>query len=289
MTVCAVVLAAGEGRRLRPITANLPKALCPVGNVPLLDRVLARLAHHGLSGPTRVAVNACYLAGQVVEHVGNRAYLSEEETALGTSGAIGQLREWIAGRGVLVANADAYLAPADATRRTDLAVLFEGWTGTTVRVLAVPADRRHPAEFREPELRDQQFGGLRFAGCTLLPADVAAGLPATHSDLVRTAWRPAEREGRLELIRYDGLYLDTGTVEDFLEANLHAAGPASRIAPDAVVDGKVDRSVVGSGAEVHGTLTRSVVFPGGYVGADEHLVDAIRVGADLTVPALPDR
>jgi NDP-sugar pyrophosphorylase family protein len=219
-------------------------------------------------------VNACYLADQVVEHVGSRAFASVEETALGTAGAIGNLREWIADRAVLVGNSDAYLAPAGG-HRTDLAALLDGWAGSTVRVLGVPADRHHPAE----------FGDLRFAGFSLLPPDVAAGLPATHSDLVRTAWRPAERDGRLEVIRYDGLYLDTGTVEDFLEANLLAAGPGSRIAPDAVVDGKLDHAVVGAGAKVHGTLTRSVVFPGGYVGADEHLVEAIRVGADLTVQA----
>lgn len=67
--VCGLILAAGEGQRLRPLTEQLPKALCPVGNVPLLDRVLARM--HGL-GLTDVAVNAAYLAGQIVRHVGDR-------------------------------------------------------------------------------------------------------------------------------------------------------------------------------------------------------------------------
>ncbi len=58
--VCAVVLAAGEGRRLRPLTELRPKALCPVGNVPLLDRALARVAGWP-AGPRTVAVNAAYL------------------------------------------------------------------------------------------------------------------------------------------------------------------------------------------------------------------------------------
>ena len=74
-TVCGIILAAGEGRRLRPLTELLPKALCPVGNVPLLDRALARLAGLGLTTPGTVAVNAAYLAGQVVAHVGDRAHL----------------------------------------------------------------------------------------------------------------------------------------------------------------------------------------------------------------------
>lgn len=64
--VCAVVLAAGEGRRLRPLTERTPKALCPVGNVPLLELALARVAAlvPGLSGPDRVAVNAWYQIGR---------------------------------------------------------------------------------------------------------------------------------------------------------------------------------------------------------------------------------
>ena len=53
--LCAVVLAAGEGRRLRPLTELLPKALCPVGNVALLDHALRRV---GGLGPGDVAVNA---------------------------------------------------------------------------------------------------------------------------------------------------------------------------------------------------------------------------------------
>ena len=109
--ICAVILAAGVGRRLRPLTEHRPKALCPVGNVPLLDRALHRVAALGFGDPTTVAVNACYLGDQVVRHVGDRAWLSVEPgEPLGTSGGIARLRDWIAGRGVLVGNADAYLA-----------------------------------------------------------------------------------------------------------------------------------------------------------------------------------
>jgi MurNAc alpha-1-phosphate uridylyltransferase len=66
--VCGVLLAAGEGVRLRPLTEVLPKALCPVGNVALLDRGLARFDGLGLP----VAVNAAYLKEQIVRHVGER-------------------------------------------------------------------------------------------------------------------------------------------------------------------------------------------------------------------------
>lgn len=272
--LCAVVLAAGEGTRLRPITHVLPKALCPVGNVALLDRALARLDRHGLRGPVSVAVNAWHLADHVVAHVGARAYLSVESgpSPLGTAGAIANLRDWIAGRAVLVANADAYLAPRTQTSQ-DLAALLRDWDGTTVRILCVDADDRHPPE----------FSGRRFAGFSLLPAQVAAELPLERSELVTSVWRPAERAGLLELVPYDGLYLDTGTPADYLAANLHAAGASSLVAPDALVTGEVERSVIGPRARVEGRVTRTVVLPDAVVGPDEHLVDAVRLGADITM------
>jgi NDP-sugar pyrophosphorylase family protein len=281
--LCALVLAAGQGRRLRPITETVPKPLCPVGNVPLLDRALDRLAAHGLAGSGRVAVNASYLADQIAAHAGGRAFISTEPEALGTAGAVGHLRDWAAGRAVLVGNGDAYLAPdpASADPGHDLAALLHGWDGETVRVLVVPAADPESAEFHGPA------GPAVFAGFSLIPASVAAALAPVRSELVREVWRPAERDGRLELIRYDGLYLDTGTVPDYLAANLHAAGAGSLIAPDAVVTGRVERCVVGAAATVGGTAIRCVIFPGAVVAADEMLVDAVRVGTGLTVTAVP--
>ena len=275
MDICAVVLSAGEGTRLRPLTAALPKALCPVGNVALLDRALDRLDRHNLSGPAQVAVNACYLADRVVTHVGDRAHLSCEPgpPALGTAGALCHLRDWVAGRAVLAVNGDAYLAPA-TDLVPDLGPLLNGWDGRTVRVLTVPAGDR-PAEFR----------GTRFAGVSLLPADLVSALPSGHCELVLTVWRPAERAGRLEIVPYGGWYVDTGTRGDYLAANLHAAGLAggSIVAADAQVSGPVIASVVGSGAVVAGSITRCVVLPGGRVAPGEELVDAIRIGADVTM------
>lgn len=265
--LCAVVLAAGVGLRLRPLTERLPKALCPVGNVPLLDLALARVETLSIA---EVAVNASYLADQVVTHIGTRAHLSvEPDGPLGTAGALGQLRDWIDGRGVLVANADAYLSP------DDVGGFVDGWDGRTVRLLGVPTT---PDDVN-------RFGRHRFAGVSLLPWHRVKDLPAEPSALVGTVWRPAEAAGELEVVPYDGMYLDTGTPADYLAANVDAAGEGNLVAPGATVTGRCERSVVGAGAVVAGDLTRSVVWPGGRVEAGEHLVDAVRAGADLTVTA----
>jgi NDP-sugar pyrophosphorylase family protein len=276
--VCAVVLAAGEGRRLRPITEHLPKALCPVGNVPLLDRALDRVAALGFAGPGVVAVNACYLGEQVVRHVGDRAWLSVEPgDPLGTAGGLANLRGWIDGRGVLVGNADAYLADPAAPPGPDIAALLAGWDGRTVRLLGQPVTG--PA-------RPGDFDGHRFAGFSLLPWAWIRDLPALPAELVRAVWRPAEAAGALEVVGFSGRYLDTGTPADYLAANLHAAAGDSLVDPTAEVSGGYRNAVIGAGAVVRGTVERCVVWPGAVVHLDERLTDAVRVDDSLTVPAL---
>ncbi len=260
--LCAVVLAAGEGSRLRPLTTLRPKPLCPVGNTTQLDRTLDQLAAIGLAGPELVAVNACYLAGQIVDAVGPRARLSiESPPALGTAGGVAALSDWIDGRDVLVCNADGYRAPGDEALR----LLLSGWERDRPRLLVVPDPQR--GDFGTPRrIR-------RFAGASLAPWSLVSTLAAEPSEL-SVPWRRAEAAGRLELTGFDGIFIDCGTPADYLAANLHASGGDSVIASDATV---------------YGALTRCVVWPGATVTADERLVDVVRAtlpdGSPLTVPA----
>ena len=270
--VGAVILAAGEGQRLRPLTEDLPKALCPVGNVPLLDRALARVAALGL--PT--AVNAAYLADRIAAHVGDRAHLSIEPAPLGTSGGVARLRSWIDGRAVLIGNADGYLADPHRSVGKDIAAMLDGWSGETVRLLTKPVDPGATGG----------FSGRRFAGFSLLPWHRVRELTSEPAELVRTVWRPAEAAGELTVVDYAGTYLDTGTPPDYLAANLDTTRGGVLLHPDAVVTGVVRHAVVGAGAVVRGRVERAVVWPGGVVEADEVLVDAVRYPGG-TVPAGP--
>jgi MurNAc alpha-1-phosphate uridylyltransferase len=266
--VCAVVLAAGLGTRLRPLTTVLPKALVPVGNVPLLDRALHRLSAAGLNGPHTVAVNAHHMADKIAALVGDRAHVSHELSPLGSAGALGLLKRWIDHRAVLVLNADAYVSAPPG----DLRDLLDDWDGRTVRMFGRKADDGHPP-----------FGGLAFAGASLLPAADALALTSEYSHLVLTTWRPAERAGRLESIALDGTYMDCGSPADYLAANMHAAHGDNLIAPDALVTGAAHASVVGAGSAVFGVVRRCVLWPEAHVDADEVLIDSIRVGRDMTV------
>jgi NDP-sugar pyrophosphorylase family protein len=235
---------------LRPLTELRPKALCPVGNEPLVDRSLRQLqplTHH-------LAVNAHAQLGQMQTHL--RAcwpgvHLSAERVeALGTAGAIGLLREWIAGRSVVVHNVDAW-------HRADLAsLLADGWDGERMRLLVV--DR--------PERGD--FGPWMYAGACLLPWSVVEKLQPVPSGLYEVAMHEAERNGELDLVPYDGPWFDCGTPATYLGANLEASG---------------GETVIGDGARVEGEAIRSVIWPGAAVARGERLIECIRTETGLTV------
>ena len=75
----------------------------------LLDRALAAVERVVGAGPEVVAVNAHHDAGAITGHVGARAHVSvERPEALGTAGAVANLRPWLDGRPALVVNADVW-------------------------------------------------------------------------------------------------------------------------------------------------------------------------------------
>jgi MurNAc alpha-1-phosphate uridylyltransferase len=107
----AVILAAGRGERLRPLTDRTPKALIPIGGVPLAGRILSRLAQAGFR---RAIINVCWLGSDIREALGNgRAYgieivYSPESVAQETAGGVrlALLRGLVESDPFLVHNAD---------------------------------------------------------------------------------------------------------------------------------------------------------------------------------------
>ncbi len=91
----AIVMAGGQGQRLRPLTENMPKPLLPVAGRPILDRILDGLRDSGIED---VVLSLNYLGDRIREHVGdgsahelNVAYVAEQQR-LGTAGALTLLR-----------------------------------------------------------------------------------------------------------------------------------------------------------------------------------------------------
>lgn len=240
--LAGVVLAAGLGTRLRPLTLLRPKALCPVANVALVDLAVERVA----TATEDIAVNLHHGRAALDVHLAPSIHRSMEERPLGTAGALGRLRGWVDGRGVLVVNADTWCPGS-------LAGFVAGWDAERIRLLVAGEEELHPTS--------------RIAAALMPWADVAS-LSDEPSGLYETSWRAADAAGRVDVVRHDGPFVDCGTPEQYLAANLAASGGASVIGERAVIDG---------------TLERSVVWPGAIVHRGESLSGAIRADRRITV------
>ncbi len=94
----AVVIAGGEGTRLRPLTTTTPKPLLPVANQPIMSHVLHLLHRHGIDD---VVISVAYLANAIRSYfgdgsdIGMRIRYVQEETPLGTAGAVANARNFL--------------------------------------------------------------------------------------------------------------------------------------------------------------------------------------------------
>lgn len=105
----AILLAAGEGRRLRPQTLSTPKCLMPINGTPILDLWIEMLVGH--KNLTQIIINTCYLAEKVEKHINRhkhreRISISFEPTLLGTAGTIKKLERQIKTEHIFIAHAD---------------------------------------------------------------------------------------------------------------------------------------------------------------------------------------
>ena len=107
-----MILAAGRGERMRPLTDTLPKPLLPVGDYPLLERHILKLAKANF---VKCVINVAYLPGLIQEYLGDGSrfgidicYSRETEGALGTAGGIVHALDFFADRELLVMNGDIF-------------------------------------------------------------------------------------------------------------------------------------------------------------------------------------
>jgi len=289
-----LLLAAGLGQRLRPLTEQVPKALLPVCGVPLLDRHLARLLGDeiptfGAAPPPRirrVVVNTHHLAEQISAHIERHAHrerivLSHEPAILGTGGAIAQALPHLRSDPFIVINSDALFdAPLAACLAWHAARSFPA----TLILVAAP---RWASVFVAGDTvreirRGQRFpDAFTFSGCHVVSQELARALPrhAFH-DVIETyaALTGVRRLGAFVVRDPDAPFLDVGTPGDYLAAHRRLMGPefqhrgfrdpSAMIGPEAWVE----ESVVLGGARLDpGThLRRCIIGPGACAGGDLH-------------------
>ena len=106
----AVVMAGGEGSRLRPLTSSRPKPLVPVANKPVMHHIVDLLARHGISD---VVATLHYLADEIENYFGDGSEFGismryvVEDTPLGTAGAVKLAQTLLEGERFVVISGDA--------------------------------------------------------------------------------------------------------------------------------------------------------------------------------------
>jgi MurNAc alpha-1-phosphate uridylyltransferase len=209
-----MVLAAGRGARLRPLTDTLPKPLVPVLDRPLLDHAIDRLA---AAGVTRVVVNTHHLGAQIAAHLRGRErpeiVLSPEATALETGGGVTQALPLLGAAPFFAVNGDSLwldgatpaldrLAAAFDPARHDAMLLLQ----RTVSAVGYEQNRGDFFIDRAGRPRRVEMGEIApflFAGVQILSPSLFADAPAGAFSLNRLYDR-ALAAGRLGAIIHDG-------------------------------------------------------------------------------------
>jgi NDP-sugar pyrophosphorylase family protein len=274
----AMVLAAGLGLRMRPLSRLRAKPALPVLNRPLLHWTLDLLARHGV---TDVVVNTHHRAASVRRAVGDgsafglRVSYSHEPRILGTGGGPRRVRAFLGDEPFVLANGDVFfdfdLSALVAAHRASGAL-------ATLALRPNPDPKRYGPVVTAPGGRIRSILGKPsagkgsvslFAGVHVLEGSILERLPRGASDSVRDLYVPLLAEGAPLLgVRTKGAWYDLGTPALYLaaQASLLAAGRGD--ATGSCVDAS---AYVAAGARI----VRSVIGPGCRVEAGASVVGSV--------------
>lgn len=287
----ALVLCAGFGTRLRPLTDELPKPLVPVGDRSILEHALDRLSQAGI---TEIAVNVHHLASAFEERLtraGPKVRYIVEPAILGTAGGVAGARRVLPSAPLLVWNGDVLLDPPldlllarVANNSFCLAVAPRAWGEGTLGL---------DEQGRVVRLRGEQFGreqqGGDYVGVLALGAELADRFPERGCSFGDVALPLLRSGGTIQSVPVRTPWIDAGDCRALLAANmawLADRGLQSYLADSAELAPGVtlSASLVGARARVRGSgaLQRCVVCPGASVTAP--LSDAIIAPSGRVIP-----
>ena len=243
----AMILAAGLGTRLRPLTLKIPKALIPVANRPLIDRNIEYLKAYGI---TEIVTNAHHHREQIIRHINNdigfgiKIEVSVEPEILGTGGGIKKtLGFWGPGpflivNGDIVTDINLNKALEIHKKAGNLAtlVLHDCRPFNKIRI------NRHFNIMEIPfERRVEGADRLAFTGIHIIEPELLTFLPDGFSDII-DCYRKLILKGRAigAYVATGHYWRDIGTVESYVIANKEAL--------------KENRFLTGHGCQIHDTV-----------------------------------
>ncbi len=294
----AMILSAGFGTRLRPLTRGIPKALVPVFGSPLIEIQLLRLRHlaTGTYECARVVVNTHHLAHAIEQYVhavdfGFEVVMSHEEQILGTAGGLRHAMRFFSSPWILTLNVDTLTPiPLGKMLRTHTT------GGNAVTLLLVDSDLNRNVQVGGEKVRailpekgsDDCF---TYTGCQIVNLSFLEELSeGTFLDM-RDVYHQLASEGRLGAVVSTGPLVDLGSLEGLLafhgprlrKTALNLLPPGSSAATLAR-DSEPETGFVDPAAEVvaGARVRRSLVLGGSKLLAGSSVEDSI-VGPDIEV------
>jgi len=226
----AIVLAAGQGERMRPLTTRLPKPLVRLAGRPLIDHVLDRLTRTGVE---KVVVNVHYLADQIETHLslrqGTRPEIvisDERDLLLNTGGGVAKALPQLGAGPFFIHNADSVWS--DSVQAA-LPEMLRQWDKERMDGLLLLApltsslgysgkgDFAMTPDGRLSRRGERQVVPFAFAGVSLCDERLFKDAPQGPFSL-NLLWDRSLKAGRLYGIRLDGRWMHVGTPEALAEA-----------------------------------------------------------------------
>jgi N-acetyl-alpha-D-muramate 1-phosphate uridylyltransferase len=230
----AMVLAAGLGTRMRPLTLERPKALVEVGGRPLIDHVLDRLA---AAGVRRAVVNVHAFADQMEAHLRHRPDLEivisdERAGLLETGGGLKAARSLLGDEPILVANIDTIWTEGPLPAIEKLVGAWNAAEMDDVLLLAPideclgfdgPGDFYRDAEGRLDHRGERESAPFAYAGVHLMDPRPIVGWP-DEAHGIFSHWMKMAAAGRLHGVVMDGVWMHVGDPTARVAAEARLAG-----------------------------------------------------------------
>jgi N-acetylmuramate 1-kinase len=224
----AMVLAAGLGNRMRPLTDTIPKPLVALGGKPMIDHALDRLQDAGIS---RAVVNVHYLADQIESHLEARSrpaiIISDERgVLLETGGGVVHALTMLGAAPFVIHNSDTVWIEHGPS---NIARLIEAWDHNAMESLLLLAPRATSLGYDgrgDFHLRpdgqlvrrgDNESADYVFAGVSIATPALFNKAPVGRFSL-NVLWDRAMASGRLHGLVLDGIWMHVGTMQSLTEA-----------------------------------------------------------------------
>jgi MurNAc alpha-1-phosphate uridylyltransferase len=222
----AMILAAGRGERMRPLTDVTPKPLIEVAGRSMLDRALDRLLEHGVRN---VVINVHHLGEQIARHVGaGRAHIVREERLLETGGSVKNALSLLGDEPFFVLNGDGLWTDGPTpmlkrletfwnAERMDALLLLHPIDKAIGREAGDRGDYFLDAGGKARHRGDSAAAPFLFASVSICDARLFRNAPDGPFSLLRL-WNRAQAAGHLYGLVHDGRWFHVGTPQALAEA-----------------------------------------------------------------------